>query len=201
MEIIFNNQDVINNSPILILDFDGVFFAPEYIQTPKLSAINELNRIIEETKCKIVVCSSHKMNYNHDVNLIHSKFEEWGIKNAEIVGFTYGIRSGNAEFNGREDEINYWINLHKPKNYCALDDSIREDYRWVDVIHMLGITKHDADRVISWLNTNELPEEMKKIHINDEELKIIKKSYGEDFSQYVNINILYVNNIPYLDLI
>lgn len=192
MNKIYNNQEVIDDNPILILDFDGVIFAPEYIQTPKEKAISNLNKIISHTNCKIVVSSSHKINYNYNIDIMHQKLFDWGIVNGEIVGFTYGMRAQSNGFNGRENEILHWLNIHKPGNYCAIDDSIRETDNWVDCIHVLGITDHDADRAISWLNNGYLPKELNNIKISQEEFSILKNFFGENYEKYVDIDKLII---------
>jgi len=147
-----NDVESIQNNPIVILDIDGVLCAPEYIRTPKPSTIVALNRILQTTKAKIVISSSWKIcEFMHDPILAELYLNSWGIIDPQVIGFTFGVSYSDEFRNGREREIDEWVKLFKPKNWCAIDDSVSECYRMVRTIHVEGLTENDADRVINWL--------------------------------------------------
>lgn len=142
-------------NPILLLDIDGVIMAPEYIHIPTKESIKELNRIIEETNCSIISISSWNIvQFQYDIDKATKYMKEWGIINPNIIGFTPGIAAEcRAGYNGREEEIISWVESNKPKSWCALDDSIKEDTRMVRTCSAIGLQYNDANRVIHWLNS------------------------------------------------
>lgn len=144
------------SKPVLLLDIDGVIMAPEYIQKPTARSIEQLNRIIQETDCDIIITSAWKivkMDYNKDK--AEEYLRSWGVEKPKVIGFTKGFAHGE-EIEGKnavETSIIQWVEKNKPSRWCALDDSIDDGDRMVKTQCLIGLTEIEADKVIYWLMT------------------------------------------------
>lgn len=113
----------------LFLDIDGVLNSQKFLSTTLGTpypldqfdpiAVERLNRIVEETGCKVVISSSWRDNYG-----LESVFEKVGL-NFPIHGKTgYDVCRGK--------EIANWLkDKKKPYRYVILDDC--DDH--IDVYH------------------------------------------------------------------
>jgi len=144
------------NDNIIFLDFDGVFILDDI---PTRSCIKELNRIIRETKSKIVVTSDWR---NHEtIDELNKLFKEWGVV-AEIVDITDNLWpvGGHIAYieRYRVDEINKYISDNNIKNYVIIDDLelynsfyTKDNDRFFNTLFYKGITKEIADKIIDFL--------------------------------------------------
>jgi hypothetical protein len=89
-------------------------------------AIQNLNKIIEENKAKVVVCSSWRTG--RSIEELQRILDSWGAK-CEVIGKTPGKISST-----RGEEILMWIrdNQTKVKAICILDDSLFDINPWLE---------------------------------------------------------------------
>jgi len=154
--------------PILFLDFDGVLVTP---QSPTAhhadpACVAELNRIIRETRCQIVVTSSWRQ-YGGDQSAWLTTFgvDLTPIKNSD--GFAVSATPSLCDDDHRRsDEILAW--LEQTRERCRLSWTyppiVVLDDHYVNLPYLVqtdpktGITPAIADKVILGLCTLECPD-------------------------------------------
>ncbi len=144
---------------VIFLDFDGVITIPPkwYLKADKIKYIK---RIVDETRAKIIVSSSWRMNTVEETkqSMIYkerrcprNKMLYWLIDNLYDVTPHVGLG------NGRGGEIQKWLNDHPEfDNYVILDDDHdmwdSQLYHFVQTNYEDGITEVETVRAIKVLN-------------------------------------------------
>lgn len=145
---------------ILLLDIDGVLnnhsFNPiSQSNTILPRCVQQLNRIIYDTNCKIVICSSWR--YMILMKAMTIKGFEYMLRTHGIAcedriidTTTFDIKDGSE----RAMQVEQWLNKNKSivSHYCVLDDGdfpYRE--RGINFVRpdgKVGLTELEANRVI-----------------------------------------------------
>lgn len=112
--------------------------------------VNELRRIVETTDSQIVVSSTWRKFFT--IEKFKEMFAVYGWKDAPIIAKT------PAGYRTRGMEINNWLSEHPVDNYVILDDypdfMSQQINNFVNTNAMYGLSKKDADKAISILNSN-----------------------------------------------
>jgi len=111
---------------ILFLDIDGVLntykenYKPvDYLDKNKIAL---LKRIIDETKCKIVISSSWRFDKTL-MESFYTQLEECNIKKDNFIGHTPHLENYYAK-KYRSDEILDWLTQNTVEKFAVLDDRI-----------------------------------------------------------------------------
>lgn len=96
-------------------------------------AIQNLNKIVEESQAKVVICSCWR--WGRTLKELQDILNLWGAK-CEVIGVTPGKLSTT-----RGEEILMWIrsNPNKIKGICILDDSLFDINPWLEEWAVQGI--------------------------------------------------------------
>jgi hypothetical protein len=152
---------------ILFLDIDGVLNSDAWVRqcigTGKSAwhdmdptAVRHLRRIVQTTKCDIVISSSWRCFYSLDEIAWTIKQAGWGSAPLPIIGETPQLPGPlllGAVDDLRGREVEAWLQAHEHYRYCILDDKewflphqplVLTDYR-------VGLTADDAERCITLL--------------------------------------------------
>jgi hypothetical protein len=108
---------------ILFLDIDGVLntykenYKPvDYLDKNKIAL---LKRIIDETKCKIVISSSWRFDKTL-MESFYTQLEECNIKKDNFIGHTPHLENYYAK-KYRSDEILDWLTQNTVEKFAVLD--------------------------------------------------------------------------------
>jgi predicted transcriptional regulator len=121
---------------VIFLDIDGVFVTMETIHQsyvdngnrqmreddrPYLKkAVENLNRIVQETGAKVVISSSWRIT--RTIDEMRRIFAKNGIV-CDIIGFTANITDERYPDARRGAQIEDWLEFHPVKGYVIIDDS------------------------------------------------------------------------------
>lgn len=122
---------------LIVLDIDGVLNhnkAPNRINVSHLydpECINRMNRLIEETNSKIIVCSAWRIG--HDIDSMQKVLDSIGLK-GEVIGLTAWMRGCRT----RDDEITDWlkdydIKKNKIHGIVLIDDDSSVRFKGIQV--------------------------------------------------------------------
>lgn len=117
---------------------------------PRLVA--NLNKIIRETDCEIVLSSSWRSSSETENAFLNNVLKSKGL----IKPFVYV--TGYAQSGSRGDDIQEWLNKCQDiESYCIIDDDIFDmlDSQLNNLVHTdfyYGLTSANADAVIKILN-------------------------------------------------
>lgn len=136
---------------VLFLDVDGVLSKRPYPNcsgSVQYKKIKILKKIVEKTKCKIVL-SSFWRTKEKKFKEITKKLSKYDLK---IMDKTPIYKNGK-----RSDEINDWLKDHPSvKKYVIIDDVDQfDDYQkkfFVKINPKKGLVKKDAKEIINILN-------------------------------------------------
>jgi hypothetical protein len=153
---------------IIFLDMDGVLNTlrhydwtdgPLALVDP--SMMKRLNRIVQETKAKVVLSSAWRYMV-HSGSMRVRGFSQllWSHGFVgEVIDVT--CRDDEAGMVERGDQIAAWVRENKPEAYVVLDDCTDPAMAQHPFIHTdgnVGLTEADADKAIAYLNgTNDNP--------------------------------------------
>ena len=171
-----------NKKSILFLDIDGVLNNdveferwrnwPDHTPLPGDSRdaswcisqdnMDQLNRIIRETNCTIVLSSTWRTLFPLQLIELHlKKFGFIGELSDKTPDFTWsGGWGGSRDWQPRFKEINSWLMLHKGEydSYVIVDDLIEADNamgRYEQTFETKGLTKQNADNIIKLFKAQE----------------------------------------------
>jgi len=139
---------------ILILDIDGVLNTREdLLQEVEITKVcmDELERIVETTGCKIVISSSWRcLGKKHIVRMFNHALGRVGSAVRAIVGMTPN-RLKNSDLRG--DEIQAWLDQNpNVGKIVILDDDVDMGHLIPHLVRTdpaVGLTPEIADEVIS----------------------------------------------------
>lgn len=145
---------------IIFLDIDGVLNSDEFFkkrgQNEKVNklphpldefdpdCVERLNKIVEETKAKIVISSDWRFTLG-----IENIFKE--------IGFKYKIYGKTPyRFGLRHEEIHEWLDNHKVDNYVILDDISFQNFKnegekFIQTDSQYGLTEEIKQKIINYL--------------------------------------------------
>ena len=142
---------------ILFLDIDGVAndFGPQAF-LPK--CVEQLNRIIDATSCKLVLSSA----WRYYIYEGYMSLDGFGLllKTHGVRGMLVGMTCKDEntpellDIPDRMWQIQEYLRLNQHDRYCVLDDlSLSKSWReFVQTDSRVGLTASDADKAISILN-------------------------------------------------
>lgn len=139
---------IINNSNIY-LDKYGVFFDERCVRW--------LRFIIEKTDCKIVISSAWRFAGLKAMKAM------WKLRNlpGEVIDRTPFDASESTKNRYNEDserglEIQEWLDINKPENYCIVDDEIDmlSHQNFIRTDSEYGLNRRTALDIVKILNCN-----------------------------------------------
>ena len=147
---------------VLFLDIDGVLNSSKFFDSLNdeeaswkeidEEAVKILQRIKEETDCKIVMTSSWRNGWNE---LRRYKMYRYARKVMKDHGFIfdkwYSLLPG-YDYGGRAEAIAEFIYDNEVKNYVILDDQDMLAPYLILTNGAVGLTEEDADKAIAILN-------------------------------------------------
>jgi len=191
---------------IIFLDIDGVLLSQKWLREQKgkkhkiltKSAVSALQHIIKQTKAKIVISSTWRLNNSLDD--IVSMFNENGIY-ADFIGVTKQLNFSNSNDNvPRGCEIHQWLSDNKSllgckiqsfKKYIILDDDSDMLYwqrnNFIRVDSEVGLTKVQAEKAIAILNATLIEQQMSTL----DKVKALQKQYSDavtGFEEFMQAN-------------
>ena len=162
MRILPTDEALDTNKKVLFLDIDGVLIPfPEksmvdhelfdYPESWNIDAMNSLNRIIDETRCEIIISSSYRK---------YKSLEEiqMAMTNAGFRHAISGEIAKNDEGESRAELVKKWLSDNGVSDYCVIDDSrhmfpeILPKGRVVKPSTERGLTDELADEAIEILS-------------------------------------------------
>lgn len=147
---------------LLFLDLDGVANNHAYNETSQSTTflprcVDQLNRIIEATDCRLVLSSAWRyMLIGRAMTLCGFEYllRSHGVA---AQGRLVGMTPADEEWSQRESQIKEFLRGRVDVDgWCVLDDLplmlYPEQWRFVRVDGSIGLTEKDADRAIAVLN-------------------------------------------------
>ena len=146
---------------ILLLDIDGVLETspswkkPEFLEDNfykfNANAQKNLIEIIEKINPKIILTTTHRVNYN--LMQWNQIFELRGIHVSKLSKINDAKKA--IDIKNRNIEIEEWFSTHKTTDFLILDDdkSLHElsDHlksRWIQIDPMFGITESIKNQIL-----------------------------------------------------
>lgn len=158
----------LNPTRLLYLDFDGVFIVPEYLRKPNARCVAVLNQLIRETGAHVVVSSAHRHLSHCNLpskaqRFLHLLGIDCVVEGLTGPGYCPGdtvplhSKFDGQDLNSREAEILIDVDKRGVKQWCAIDDSVRNRYRMVRVMQPIniGFCEDEAVLVYNWLTMKE----------------------------------------------
>ena len=112
-------------------------------------SMGNLNRIVEETGCEIVVSSSWRLSMEPSDLVNVFRFNDFKGTIAGITPIYLGSYDHSVP---RGKEIDGWLSQHKCESYCIIDDCNNmlkhQNPNLVIVDDNIGLTESDADMAI-----------------------------------------------------
>lgn len=148
-----------DNAFFILLDLDGVMIiTPSWKQTDNLDdgfpdfnpiAVASLNKILEHTKGKIILTTSHKSRFDID------KWLEIFKRRGVIIDSIDKLEPNIIRLRRRE-EILRWLNDNPEADYVIIDDdkSLNEMSNFVLTLSYRGLTYEETNNVINLYNSN-----------------------------------------------
>ena len=148
---------MIDYSKVLFVDIDGVLAIGDFIE----DCFQQLKRIQDETRCKIVLISTYRKS-EWERDLTKAEFNRYGIQ-WEKKDRTCQLPKPTG-MNERPLEISYYIQQHPEiRNFAIVDDENHRTFGrhmfhcyptddWAKNIDTVGLRKPIADKVIAFLN-------------------------------------------------
>ncbi len=153
----------------LLLDIDGVLeITPSWKPTVDLDdgfpdfnpiAVQSLNKILNHTKGRIVLTTSHRLRFSNDKWV--SIFKKRGV-NIDVI---YRL-ADNQNNLSRKEEILNWVHENPDvENYVIIDDdkTLNDDLsNFVMTFPLIGLTEVEADNVIRIFDSNKNKNDYKR---------------------------------------
>lgn len=137
---------------VLFLDIDGVLNGQVVRGEPMIwpRCVAELNRVLRETKCDVVLSSAWRVLVKPDLMTLRGF--AWMLKTHGVI--LHGDLIGVTEQSERPrwEQIARWVAEHAPEQYAAVDDGNLDPLlRAVQTDYRRGLMPADADRLIERL--------------------------------------------------
>lgn len=146
--------DAVDKIKVLFLDIDGVLNRNGYSVGKILpECVEHLNRIVEDTGCKIVLSSSWRQSIYFGIVSIDGF--SWMLRSHNIKENLYSYTQKECHTVSRGHQIKNWLLEHpEVESYVVVDDSDESSFEGLCLVrtgYKEGLTSKNADDIVKKL--------------------------------------------------